>query len=345
MHLKHATVFIGRFQPFHNAHEKIVEQALKQSDKLIIIIGSANEPRTFKNPFTAEERKLIIESSEVYKNNQDRIVIESTYDTLYNDDAWALRVQMIVNRLVDADQYDISIIGHKKDESSFYLDMFRQWGSVGMPSQGEISATDIRNIYFNPDMTMDYISTVVPPSALQFLQKFKQTGDYQNIIEEKRFVENYKKQFESYPYPPTFVTVDAVVVQSGYVLMVKRRARPGKGLWAIPGGFLDAASDVSLKAAMLRELREETGLKIPEKILEGSMLKQQVFDAIGRSTRGRTITHAFYIRLDDSMPLPKVKGHSDAEKAQWIPISELEKSKCYEDHWEIIQSMMGCFLL
>jgi bifunctional NMN adenylyltransferase/nudix hydrolase len=74
--------------------------------------------------------------------------------------------------------------------------------------------------------------------------------------------------------------------------------------------------------------------------LAGSIVKSQVFDAIERSTRGRTITHCFRIDLPAG-ELPKVKGSDDAEKAQWIPIASLDSSTCYEDHYEIITTMLG----
>ena len=119
---------------------------------------------------------------------------------------------------------------------------------------------------------------VVSNSTIEFLQKFAETEEYQQIIRELEFIEKYKSQYSSFPYPPTFVTVDAIVVQSGHVLMIRRRAEPGKGLLALPGGFLDALSDKSLENAMIRELREETCLKVPDKVIRGHIENVKVFD-------------------------------------------------------------------
>ena len=47
-----AIVFIGRFQPLHNAHVEIIRKASELADKVIVVVGSANQPRTFKNPFS-----------------------------------------------------------------------------------------------------------------------------------------------------------------------------------------------------------------------------------------------------------------------------------------------------
>jgi len=56
-------IFIGRFQPFHNGHLAIIRKALREVDKLIIIIGSKQEARTGNNPLTADERELLIKET------------------------------------------------------------------------------------------------------------------------------------------------------------------------------------------------------------------------------------------------------------------------------------------
>ena len=336
-------VLIGRFQPFHNAHLEIVKRATALTDHLVIITGSAAQPRTYKNPFTSRERAAMIRNATAGLSLN--ISVNENVDTIYNDQAWAVRVQTIVNKAVSASSkgpggHKIGIIGHKKDESSFYLDMFPQWEFVNVEQIEPLGATNIRDLYFKRDVNMNFIKHVVPETTFDFLQGFRNTPEYEQVIREREFVENYKKQYSSLPYPPTFVTTDSVVICSGHVLMIKRRAEPGKGLWALPGGFLDAETDVSMESCMLRELKEETGIKVPVPVLRGSIVDNKVFDAIGRSTRGRTITHAFKIVLPDG-ELPKVKGQDDAEKASWIPIGELDSAVCYEDHYEIIQHFLG----
>lgn len=65
----------------------------------------------------------------------------------------------------------------------------------------------------------------------------------------------------SAPYPPILVTVDTVLVLNECVLMVERKGYPGKGLMAVPGGFVE--KNERLLDSCLRELREETCLNIP----------------------------------------------------------------------------------
>lgn len=94
--------------------------------------------------------------------------------------------------------------------------------------------------------------------------------------------------------------------------------------------------------SMLRELREETRLKVPEPVLRGSVKADKVFDHPERSLRGRTITHAYLIELADG-PLPPVKGGDDAAKAKWLPIAQVMEMDevMFEDHLDIIRYFLG----
>jgi bifunctional NMN adenylyltransferase/nudix hydrolase len=330
-------VLIGRFQPLHSAHLEIVKRATALCEQLIIITGSAAQPRTYKNPFTSTERRGMIKSATAGLAMQ--VYVEENVDTIYNDQAWAVRVQALVAKHTKPGA-KVGIIGHKKDDSSFYLDMFPQWEFENVELIEFLSAVDIRDLYFKRDVNMKFIKGVVPETVFDFLDEFRHHQEYEQIIREREFVANYKKQYASLPYPPIFSTADAVVIQSGHVLMIRRRAEPGKGLWALPGGYVNANTDKSVEAAMLRELREETLIKVPAPVLKGSIVRSKVFDAIDRSPRGRIITHAFHIQLPDG-ELPKVKGSDDAEKARWVPIAEVKSEDCFEDHYEILQHFVG----
>lgn len=337
-----ALVLIGRFQPFHNAHLEIVRRATALADRLIVVTGSAAQPRTYKNPFSSRERETMIR--EATRGMAISVSVHANINTIYNDQAWAVRVQKIVSdAMYDSKgpgDYKIGIIGHKKDPSSFYLDMFPQWEFENVDSIEPLGATDIRDLYFKRDVNMNFIKAVVPQTTFDFLEHFRNTADYEQVLREREFIAEYKKQYASLPYPPIFVTADAVVIQSGHVLMIKRRSEPGRGLWALPGGFVNANTDKSVEHAAIRELREETGIKVPAPVLRGSIVRSRVFDAVDRSARGRTITHAFHIVLPDG-ELPKVKGADDAEKARWVPIAEVRSEECFEDHYEILQHFLG----
>jgi bifunctional NMN adenylyltransferase/nudix hydrolase len=330
-------VLIGRFQPLHTAHLEIIKRATALTDQLVIICGSANQPRTYKNPFTFEERKRMI--LDATRGLDLRIYVEPNTDTIYNDQAWAVRVQSIVSTYRDLGDR-VGIIGHKKDDSSFYLDMFPQWGYENVELIEFLSAVDIRDLYFKSSVNYKFIKGVLPETTYDFLLDFAHTEEYRQIIREREFIAEHNKQYAGLRYPPIFSTADAVVIQSGHVLMIKRRAEPGRGLWALPGGYVNANTDKSVEDAAIRELREETQIKVPAPVLRGSIVRSKVFDAIDRSPRGRIITHAFHIQLPDG-ELPRVKGSDDAEKARWVPIAEVRSEECFEDHYEIISHFVG----
>ena len=329
-------VFIGRFQPFHRGHKAVIDEALKRADEVIMLIGSANLPRSLRNPFSVAERAAMIQSA-YSADEAARIHCVGLDDALYNDTRWLQYVQACVKSVTGDLNADIGLIGHSKDSSSYYLSLFPNWASVSVPNYHNLSATPIRDSYL---MGASPTPERTPESTRKVLNEFKKTSHYQQLHEEAGFIDKYKKQWESAPYPPTFMTADALVVQSGHILLVERRSMPGRGLWALPGGFLNPKE--TLFDACIRELREETRLKVPEPVLRGSCHSQHTFDDPYRSARGRTLTQAFYFQLkNDAKGLPKVKGGDDAAQAFWLPLAELDATMMFEDHYAIITKMVG----
>lgn len=343
----HFAVFIGRFQPYHNGHHHIISQGLKQAEKIIVLCGSSYLPPTHRNPWSFDDRKAMILNS-FSKTEADRIMVLPLPDSPYNNSVWIQSVQAAVNTMVETTNpvhstTKIALIGQQKNHSEFYLQMFPQWKSIAVEPVDEVNATLLRNRYFshadNFSQNGKIFNAVTPKGTQQFFAKeFSQTA-FDCIFAEHVFVENYKKQWQAAPYPPIFVTVDAVVIQSGHILLVKRKARPGKGLAALPGGFVDQHEP--LLDACIRELREETKLKIPDPVLRGCIKRSHIFDDPYRSARGRTITYAFLIELPACEKLPKVKGSDDAEKAFWLPLGEIKPEKLFEDHYFIIRHLLG----
>lgn len=338
-------VFIGRFQPFHLGHLKVIETGLSMAKQVICLCGSAHLPRTLRNPFNFAEREAMIRQS-VPVQQQERLLLAPLMDTPYNDELWIRNVQSTVLGLVAAHHVTpyqpakIGLIGHSKDHTSYYLKLFPQWGNISVDNVDGINATAIRQQFFSHhNISTSLEQSALPDNVKTQLQAFAAQADYHAIVNEQAFIANYHKQWENTPYPPTFVTVDAVVVQSGHVLLVERKAYPGKGLLALPGGFI--GQNERLIDACLRELREETRLKVPAPVLKGHVKQNRVFDDPNRSTRGRTITHAFYIELEADTQLPKVRGGDDARHAKWVGLADLDPRHMYDDHYFIIQELIN----
>lgn len=346
-------VFIGRFQPFHNGHKRVIDRAFDLADNVLVLVGSSNRSRSERNPFTFQERSDMIESVYQPFNNtvadsngeSSRLTIRPLNDFMYDDEGWIQQVQQIVSDNTNTDD-TIGLIGCAKDESSFYLKLFPTWDSEEVNFLNPINATDLRNQYFtyntrkhwvdNAVSIQSFVEESVPEAVFDFLKEFPE-DTYQQLKAEKDFNVQYKKSVQKYDRIEH--TVDTVVVQSGHVLLIRRRSEPGRGQWALPGGFLNV--NERMVDGAIRELREETKIKVPEALLRGSIKASKPFDDPHRSERGRLITQAFLIKLPDQTFLPKVKGSDDADAANWVPLSEINPLDLFEDHYFIIQDMIG----
>jgi len=335
--MRDALVFIGRFQPFHNGHKAVIEAALEQAKEVVVVVGSSFAARNIRNPFTFQERKAMIEA--VFPTDRVKVVPVSDYP--YDDNKWINAIMRIVESTVP-DAEDIGLIGHSKDSTSYYLEIFPRWKNhVEVADVGGINATDIRNCLFGncdfaaldnmPDAARDAMNRVIIAGG-------KIGGYWDTLYNEYQMVKKYKEAWKAAPFPPTFMTVDAVVVQSGHILLVERGDMPGKGLWALPGGFLN--QEETMLDGAIRELKEETKIKVPLPVLKGSIKESKTFDAPNRSSRGRTITQAFLIDLGVG-ELPKVKGSDDAAKAFWVPFNKVKQEKMFEDHFHIIDNFIN----
>ena len=121
----------------------------------------------------------------------------------------------------------------------------------------------------------------------------------------------------TYEYPRPAVTADCVVItkeKEPKVLLIQRGNEPFKGCWAIPGGFMNM--DETAEQCALRELEEETGLKVT------GIRQIGAYSKVDRDPRGRTITVAYLAIIEN---VEAVKGLDDAAIAEWFPLSALPK--------------------
>lgn len=133
-----------------------------------------------------------------------------------------------------------------------------------------------------------------------------------------------------YEYPRPAVTADCVVITKETepkVLLIQRGNEPFKGQWAFPGGFMNM--DETTEQCAIRELEEETGLKVTEIQQIGAYSK------VDRDPRGRTVTVAYLAIIDK---VEAVKGLDDAAKAQWFSLSSLPKLAF--DHEDIMNDVI-----
>ena len=351
-------VYIGRFQPFHIGHERIVSQMLAECEKVIVFVGSSNfERNVHNNPWGFYERKHMITQSFWYHNQKDKLVIQALPDILYNNTAWASQVQEIVtktildsipgntehNTLHGLKEAEVYLYGHDKDSSTFYLKLFPEWELVNIENVQGLNSTDIRDTYFGTPNKLASWEDAVPVPVRIWMHQFKERNpDYLTMVKENQFNKAEAKKYSG-PYKVQFQATDAIVIQNMHILLIERGKIPGNGRWALPGGYLEA--DLTHLQNIIKELREETGLKVPERVLVGSIKNKDIFDHPKRDSRGRMTTVCYYFLLEPNEPtdLPKVKGGDDARKAFWLPVSQIKQNelKFFADHYHIIHALTG----
>jgi bifunctional NMN adenylyltransferase/nudix hydrolase len=161
--------------------------------------------------------------------------------------------------------------------------------------------------------------------------------------EDRKWTEDFKTSWAGTPYPPIFVTADAVMIRDQQVLLVRRGRLPGRGRLALPGGYVD--QDELIRDAAIRELIEETNPSDGSQLYSPKMLYDwitawQVFDDPRRSARGRVITTAFVFEVPKDAPEISFTAGDDAGEAAWHDLNNLNAAEFFEDHFHIIRELL-----
>lgn len=323
---------IGRFQvpggP-HSGHMSLFRSVLEENDALVVIIGSANRSVSVKNPYSYQyrlERLLSALQRTEFVGKNKTVLVFPVNDYLYNDSQWITDVHAITTKAVESltnavdafSQHTLRLYGHFK-EGNDYLKWFPSMEFVNVTANDiEISGTAIRKEF----------KRVLPKS----------------VQDDMDFYEKEKVLFQNYPFPETlnFNCADAVVECLGHVLLIKRKFAPGAGTWALPGGFKNR--NETFKQAALRELYEETNIRVPQKVMQGSIKHSVLFDHIGRSNGipRNTLAVHYIIAPNPDNSLPRANGGDDASEAMWVPIAKaLNEYPLYDDHSDILSEMTG----
>jgi bifunctional NMN adenylyltransferase/nudix hydrolase len=311
------------------------------------------------DPFTVAERETMIRKAidlpswTPEADPQQEPVFIPIRDFLYSDNDWIVQVQRAVGiAIIDSFgsdcEFEVTIYGAEKEKEKDYLRQFPQWKlHVSKAEETDIAPAVLRALFEKMDMSTHVANLkmiggrVTPTLSLHpttggYLDAWITTDRGKRISEEYQYVVEYKKRTQTSKYPIQFNTVDSVAYYKGNILLVRRRSQPGRGLWALPGGFLEAY-ETRFSGAM-RELLEETNLRVKPEWL----VAQQGFDSPKRSIRGRTITEAFLWKIPNSRNVPQIKAGSDASKAQWFPLSKVlgeMNDQLFEDHLDIIETL------
>ncbi|GGK13185.1 bifunctional nicotinamide mononucleotide adenylyltransferase/ADP-ribose pyrophosphatase [Deinococcus malanensis] len=224
-------VYIGRFQPLHDAHLRSMLDALDHFERLVILPGSANLARSIRNPWSAPERVRLIRACLREAGIAPRRVTFRPVPDEFDSGRWAARVRSAVPTP------QAVLVGFEKDASSAYLRWFPEWQAHHAPVWPGLNATDLRAAYFT-----DGTITDVSPGARSFLQAWCGTPAFMRLQAEWNAVETARAQL-----PPGARLHEErwVHVQQGHVWLRTRHEPVGHGLWELPGRVLSPGEEAS----------------------------------------------------------------------------------------------------
>lgn len=124
-------------------------------------------------------------------------------------------------------------------------------------------------------------------------------------------------------YVAPALTADAVLLKGREVLLIRRGREPFKGMWALPGGFVDVGERV--EDAVRRELMEETGLRGDIVDLLG------VWSDPKRDPRGHIVTVAFVMKVSG---IVDVGREDEVLEERWFDVDKLPELA--SDHGDIL---------
>lgn len=221
-------VCIGRFQLFHNAQLALLRQALQLAPRCAVLVGSAHQARSPRNPFTFEER---VETIRLALTEEERARIDFlAIRDVWDEKRWVKAVQGAMAKLAGSDRRRVVLVGHRKDPTGEYLNDFPGWTLHDVGRQGEVHGKALRAALYGSESTdaaLAALASQVPASTLDFLRAWSQLPFLPRLREEWAELAAEHEKWASAPYPPVLVTVDAVVRIADEVLLIRR----GRACW------------------------------------------------------------------------------------------------------------------
>ena len=159
-------LFIGRFQPFHNGHLRVVKSILKKFDEIVIGIGSSQEINTFDNPFSYEERKNMI--LKALKSNKIKNFKIYPIPDLYDDVKWT---KYIIKNLP---KFDVAFSGNEWTIRCFNKHKIK---CAKIRLVRGINSTNIRNLISKNKNWQE----LVPKEVAMYLKVGKRIERFKNL--------------------------------------------------------------------------------------------------------------------------------------------------------------------
>jgi len=330
-------IYIGCFQPFLNTHLAQIRHALSLAPRCLVVIADARQARSPRNPLSRQQRVDLIDAA-LTQEERARVQVAALRDD--NDGGrWSQAVRASLHEafpdalpgtamvVCEPGCHVPALTWAMEDSTSPAA------SAVGKPVRERLyeAGTDAWALLQDSDL--------LAPGTERLVQDWLSSDAFARTAEEWDALRKMRAEWDGSPYTPIFVTVDAVVRCAGRVLLIRRGRAPGEGLYALPGGFLEA--DEPVLESAIRELAEETGLNVTRAALHRALKAVRVFDDPRRSQRGRVLTHAHFFDLPDET-LPAILAGDDAAEAFWTEESQLAalEEHFHDDHFLILDHFL-----
>ena len=336
-----------------------LRKASDENDHVLVCVCSADRSKDYTMPFNKHDRADNIIKAIGVNDGLEKEDFSICYinDNPVNNRQWITDIHSKLNERLKAlyvDRNNLVINVYVSDESNHrYENIFPEHmftvHKVTMGNNEEL----LKDFY-----GMEDISSYIAPNMCGLYDAYRKSewydtprltsemnSGFDTLKAEYEAVKFQNEQWSVAPFPPTFVTTDAVVYYKGYVLVVKRKGVVGNDLYCLPGGFLPQRDTV--EEGIVRNLKKDTNIQVHENILKSNVRKVKTYDDPIRSLRGRIITNAGLIELDNVTTLsgfPKVrKTKSQKEHAGWFSLFEIENMRdmFFEDHFYIIKDLLS----
>ena len=163
-------ILIGRFQPLHKGHVNAIEFARDNSERLFVIVGSAEKSNQERNPFSFEERKRMIGLALKERKLQDNISIVPINDAR-NHTEWIKSIKNTIG------EYNLIFTNDELTEKLFKEDGAEVL-NVPLQDRNELSATEVRK---RLELDKEWESLVTPEIA-QYLKEINAVERMKSIV-------------------------------------------------------------------------------------------------------------------------------------------------------------------
>ncbi len=306
-------VYIGRFQPFHSGHLASVQFGLSIAKNVIIALGGFHLASSPTDPWTTLERKKMILKS-LTSDERKRVKFVFIRDRLYDESLWKENLSTEI-RLLTPSKAKMVIIGHDKDESSYYLKIFPQWKFIDTGNFSDINGTRVRHEYFQNIISDE---NIVPKPVAHFLKVFQKRSIF-TILQNEYFRYNMNKTNQTKEMLVEFPEEPRILLQFGnYILLKKYKRQNGSSLYELP---------LCKEIKCLDEYQH-------------SFVRQYDFYCEkydSTHTEGRKVRY-YKISQEENFPIKKFKNL----EYQWMIFDDLvlNEEKMFADYYQILHSFL-----